>query len=243
MSKSGFDNEIIICNYINNKKIYELNNNLKKLVTEIFPNHKESYKINCKIEGGQNKSDLVISINNIEKRISVKKGGGNSVHQEKITEFITFLTDKYNINTDLVDDLKLFVWGDDTTDGTGKKENRLTAIQFKNKNPEIILRISRFMDDHKKELINRFVVYGSKSNKKPDYVYYGNITKGYWVNTDTVVEKLCNEKSNGIIPIGKLTFQAWNRAISGSKSEKKRGVIQLKWPTIKKDLKSWMKNE
>lgn len=243
MSKSGFDNEIIICNYINNKKIYELNNNIKNLITEIFPNHNQSNKINCEIEGGQNKSDLVIKINNIEKRISVKIGYGNSVHQEPIIEFIKFLTDRYNISNDLINDLKLFIWGDGTIDGTGKKENRLTATQFKNKNPERILHISKFMDTHKKELIKRFLVYGPKSNKKPDYIYYGNITKGYWVKTDTVVEKLCNEKSNGIIPIGKLTFQAWNRAIKGLKSEKKRGVIQIKWPTIKKDLKSWMKNE
>ncbi len=37
------------------------------------------------------KPDMIITINNVIKRISIKKGTGNSVHQEKVDVFVEFL--------------------------------------------------------------------------------------------------------------------------------------------------------
>jgi len=53
-----------------------------------------------------------------------------------------------------------------------------------------------------------------------------------------MVDWIASHNSKGAISIGKLTFQAWNRNINGGdKSEQKRGVIQLKWGSIKDDIK------
>ena len=38
------------------------------------------------------KPDIIIEINNKRKNVSIKKGSGNSVHQEDIDLFIDFLT-------------------------------------------------------------------------------------------------------------------------------------------------------
>ena len=102
------------------------------------------------------------------------------------------------------------------------------------------------MDLHRKELIKRFVILGAKSNQKPDYIYYGDEYEGLWAKSNDVLKLLLSKKSKSAVPVGKLTFQAWNRAIKkNSKSEKKRGVIQLKWGTVGEDLKKifYEKNE
>ena len=112
----------------------------------------------------------------------------------------------------------------------------MSASELKRKFPDLLKRLAKFMETHRKELIKRFVIMGPKSNKKPDYIYYGDETQGLWARAEPVLRILSNGKSRSVIPVGKLTFQAWNRAINGNKSEKKRGEIQLKWPSIIKDL-------
>lgn len=242
MSKDGFDNETKIKEEINGKEYSQINSVFKGVIKESFEEYQKK-KVFCKKEGGKNKSDLLIELEGKKKqiRLSVKKGSGNSVHQEPIEDFLIYLEKEFNISEDLKNDLRLFIWGDYSLDGKGKKENRLSALEFKKKFPEVIERISKFMELHKKKLIERFVVLGPKSNKKPDYIYYGGPKKGYWANTDDILVYLSRTNSQSVIPVGKLTFQAWNRAIKeDSRSEHKRGVIQLKWPTVKEDLKFLM---
>ena len=244
MSKDGFDNEIKICSYLNNKKFLELNNNMKKLIKFIFPKIIDEGIIKCVKEGGAHKSDLLISFNKTKKRVSIKKGSGNSVHQEPVEDFIKHLEKEFSISDKLKEDLRFFIWGDYTLNGSGNKESRMSSSEIKKRFPEMIERLSNFMDLHKNKLIKRFVITGPKSNKEPDLIYYGTINEGFFCKSNRAIKLLNSSKSKSTIPIGKLTFQAWNRAIKkGSRSEHKRGVIQLKWPTIKKDLKSLMKNE
>ena len=241
MSQQGFANEDLILNYLNSKKFKSINKNWQKFLKEIFPEVQDDDTVLCSKKGGINKSDLIITINGISKNISIKIGTGNSVHQEPIEEFITFLKGAYNINEDLANDLRFFIWGDGTFDGKGKIKQRLSAPEFTEKYPEIIERIRIFFKEHKEDLIKRFVIAGPKSKVIPEYLYHGNKNKGVWRKTEKVIKWLCEDsnESNGAIPVGRLTFQAWNRNINGGdKSEKKRGVIQLKWGTVGEDLKS-----
>lgn len=241
MSKQGFTNEDLILGYLNHKKFKSINKNWQKFLKEIFPMVKANDTVFCLKRGGANKSDLVIIINGISKNISIKIGTGNSIHQEPIEEFIIFLKRGYNIHEDFANDLRFFIWGDGTLDGKGNVNQRLSAPEFTEKYPEIIKRIRIFFKEHKLNLIKRFVIAGPKSRIIPEYLYYGNKNKGVWKKTDEVINWLCKDsnESNGAIPVGRLTFQAWNRNINGGdKSEKKRGVIQLKWGTVGEDLKN-----
>ena len=240
MSKEGFKNEREIIKCLNGALFGNLNSNCKKLLVDLFSKKIiNKTVILAKEKAGQNKSDVIIIIGGIEKTISVKSGTGNSVHQEPIEDFIAFLKENYKISDALAQDIRLFIWGDGTFDGSGKVEARVSANKFKKKYPQVINRIQSFFNEHKEDLIRRFVIFGSRSQSSPDFIYYGNKNNGFWKKSERVQEWLCDKvnESKGAISVGGLTFQAWNRNIcGGNKSEKKRGVIQLKWGSIGKDL-------
>ncbi len=235
MNFSGFENEDKIIEALNDKPISKLNQNLQQLVKTSFSNYNGTIK--AIKQAGQNKSDLKISIGNESHTYSVKKGTGNSIHQEPIEPFLEFLAQNYAINKEIKNNLKLFIWGDGTLDGSGNVANRLSAPQFKKQYPQIIESIQNFFNSIKKPLIKRFLIEGVHSNSSAEFIYYGTVENGTCCKSDKIVDWIVNNSSKGAISIGKLTFQAWNRNINGGdKSEKKRGVIQLKWGSIKDDI-------
>lgn len=240
MSKEGFSNEKSIINAINNNKIGDLNSNLKAFVLYIFKNTiTEKDIIQCSLKAGQNKADIAICVKEKTYNISIKSGTGNSVHQEPIEEFILFLEKNYNISNSLSNDLRFFIWGDGTYDGSGEIKNRIDAREFLVKYPDLVNRLRHFFSPHKEDLLNRFVINGSKSIESPDFIYYGKVTNGCWAKKEDILKWLLDKtnESTGTIPLGRLTFQAWNRNLKGgNKSEHKRGVIQLKWGSIGEDL-------
>jgi len=236
MSYSGFDNENIIRESLHNKKITELNSNLQQFIKDSFSIYDDV--ILCEKQAGQNKSDLKITIGNESHTYSLKKGTGNSIHQEPIEPFLKFLDDKYSLSESLKNDLRLFIWGDKTLDGSGLVEDRLKVSEFKKVYPSSIENIQYFFLNVEKDLIKRFLIDGVTSNSSAEFIYYGDVENGICCKSDKVLDWILENKSNGAISIGKLTFQAWNRNINGGdKSEKKRGVIQLKWGSIKNDIK------
>jgi hypothetical protein len=115
-------------------------------------------------QAGQNKSDLKISIGNESHTYSIKKGTGNSIHQEPIEPFLEFLTQNYGIDEEMKNNLRFFIWGDGTLDGSGKVSERLSAPQFKKRYPHIIDSIQNFFNSIKKPLIKRFLIEGVQSN-------------------------------------------------------------------------------
>jgi hypothetical protein len=235
MSYSGFENEDRIIEALNGKEFNELNYNLQQLIKDSFSQYYG--KIEAIKQAGQNKSDLKISIGNESHTYSIKKGTGNSVHQEPIEPFLEFLAQNYGIDVEMKNNLRLFIWGDGTLDGTGKISDRLSAPQFKKQYPQVIETIQNFFNSIKKQLIKRFLIEGVKSDSSAEFVYYGTAQSGVCCKSDKIVDWIVNNNSRGAISIGKLTFQAWNRNINGGdKSEKKRGVIQLKWGSIKDDI-------
>ena len=235
MSYSGFENEDKIIEALNGKSIDELNSNLQQLIKESFVNYQGTIEVVK--QAGQNKSDLKITIANESHTYSIKKGTGNSIHQEPIEPFLEFLSQNYGIDEEMKNSLRLFIWGDNTLDGKGNISDRLSAPQFKKKYPQTIDSIQAFFNTIKTALVKRFLIEGVQSTSSAEYVYYGTVEDGVCCKSDKIVDWIVNNNSKGAISIGKLTFQAWNRNINGGdKSEKKRGVIQLKWGSIKDDI-------
>ncbi len=235
MSFSGFDNENRIIEALHGKTIEVLTPNLKQLIQSSF--EKYDGVIVATKQAGQNKSDLKITIGNEAHTYSIKKGTGNSIHQEPIEPFLEFLSDNYGIDNKMKDNLRLFIWGDDTLNGRGKVSDRVSAPKFKKQYPQVIEAIQTFFNSIKKPLIKRFLIEGVKSESSAEFVYYGMVEDGVCCKSDKIVDWISSNNSNGAISVGKLTFQAWNRNINGGdKSEKKRGVIQLKWGSIKDDI-------
>ena len=233
---SGFKNENLLVLALNNKHYCDLNINLKNVINYSFKN--KDGVIKCIKRAGQNKSDLIINIDKETHSYSIKKGSGNSVHQEPVGSFISFLEKEYDLPGNIKKNLLFFIWGDGTMDGSGDKDKRINARKFKNKHPKKIKEIQEYFNSIKKNLIKRFLVDGAVSSTPNDFFYYGNVDSGICCLANHVLNWVESNSSNGVIHVGRLSFQAWNRNINGGiLSEHKRGVIQLKWGTIENDLK------
>ena len=207
MGKDGFENEELIINAINNKKFSELNSNLQEVVKYI---HNDNISSNTVIKAykiaGQNKTDVNIEVKDKKYNLSIKKGTGNSIHQEKVEEFIDFLEDTYSIEESLIEDIKFFIWGDGTLDGTGSVSDRLKASELKSMFPDRVNNIREFFHLHKKDLIERFLIKGVKSDSSPDFMYYGNPEEGVIVKASDALDWLAddkNEKISSPIPVGR----------------------------------------
>lgn len=239
MSKDGFDNEIALIEAINGKSYRSLNENLKKFIKAVFPYVSDNDVVHCQKHGGFDKADLSLTLNGVSRMVSIKKGSGNSVHQEPVENFIDYLKSEFGDNSEVFNALRHFIWGDGSLNGYGEKSSRISSRQYAMEYEKNTALIRDYFYQIKKPLLLRFVLYGDKSKRKPDFIYYGDLYNGYCASSEKIVEYLIDDKnqSNSLIPVGPLTFQAWNRALKPtSKSEKKRGVIQLKWPGIKKAL-------
>lgn len=233
---NGFQNEKEIINNINNNDFDDLSSDLKKSLISINQG-KIPKTISAKVYGGANKADLSFAMDDNEYYISVKKGSGNSVHQEPVEEFIDFLRANYEDNKIVFDDLRHFIWGDLTLDGSGDIQDRIGAPEYKNRYPEKVKNIQSYFNKHKKDLLERFLVTGAKSKVGADYLFYGSINDSIVIGKNDLLDFAISIDKKPI-SIGVLTFQAWNRNLNGGDlSEKKRGEIQLKWGSLKRDLK------
>ena len=236
MKNSGFKNEKNLVTSLHQKRYTQLNSNLQKFIAQSFKNY--SGIILCEQEAGINKSDLRVSIGEESHSYSVKKGSGNSIHQESIDGFIDYLTKEHNLSKRSSENLQRFIWADGSIDGTGKIEDRISSKKFKKKYPKDIKDIQDFFDDVTTLLIRRFLIHGIHSNSSAEFIYYGTENKGTLCKSEDLLTWLATHDSKATLHIGKLSFQAWNRNLKGKrKAEKKRGVIQLKWGGLKKDIR------
>ena len=236
MKNSGFKNEKELIFALNQKYFSKLNPNLQQLISKSFKKYDK--KIEATLEAGQNKSDIKITIGNESHTYSIKMGQGNSIHQEPLEDFLCFLEKEYALTAQLKASIQAFIWADGTTDGSGSIKNRIGSKKFKKQNPQTIKMIQRYFNSITKPLLQRFLITGVHSNSSAEFIYYGNVRKGIVCKSSEILNWVTTHHAKGVLHIGKLTFQAWNRNLKGKKkAEKKRGVIQLKWGSLKKDIK------
>ena len=104
---SGKDNEYEFVKYLNNKKVSELNPMFRDLIDILFCNENENSIIKCWQNHFKEKTDIFIKINGLMKGISIKKGNKNSVHVEKISDFINFLIENKVDKETIIEYLKV----------------------------------------------------------------------------------------------------------------------------------------
>ena len=115
----GFLNEEQLIEYINGFIFSDFNDNIQQFLMFTFNGNIDFEQpfFASKCRGGQVKPDLIIEHNSEVKYVSIKKGGGNSVHQENISVFFPLFESVCGPRT--LDYLKLFHFGDDTIDDSG----------------------------------------------------------------------------------------------------------------------------
>lgn len=236
-SISGLQNELEFADYLNEKKYHELNYNSLKFIKQIYPGINSNTIISAKKIGGMGlKPDIIIDVEKALTYISLKKGSGNSVHQETISKFLLFCKNELNMTDEVRNSFLLYLYGDGTLDGKGEIEERLDGKELRAKYNFDLNQIQAFLNKHKRVLIERFLVYGRRGrelNIKADYLYHGYISNGTWAPLDYIVDYLIerSEETTKEGPsIGPLTLQIWNRNIKGNpKTEDRRHSIQIKW--------------
>lgn len=235
---TGVQNEIDFASTLNNKHYFELGPNASEFIAQLYPLVQQDTIIKAEKVGGQGlKPDVQISVVNDYMNISIKKGNGNSVHQEKLALFLLYCKDNLGMTDYTRNCFLSFIYGDGTLDGKGQIEDRKDGSDLCELYSEEIKTIQEFLNKNSRPLIERFLVYGrlgKELNIKADYLYHGEISDGVWCpldeTVDYLVEKASNEEFQNTPCIGPLTLQSWNRNLSGKPEfEKRRDSIQIKW--------------
>ena len=240
----GIENEKRITEAINGQQLGRISTCLYKFIKQLDRSADDETVISAKKVGGQGfKPDVEIKIGELLFNVSVKKGGGNSVHQEKTDYFIHYCMKQLNMTDNERESLLLFLYGDGTIDGDSLPEERLSDKELIENYEEEIQIIQKFLDRNKRNLLERFLVYGrlgKEKNIKADYLYHGNANDGIWcpLDNDTIdyLIGLPNSKE-APLAIGPLTIQVWNRNLEAKpEMENRRHSIQVKWGSCKSHI-------
>ena len=225
-SNEGFEHEINIKNFIDGKAINQLEEcNLKKFLRFIVKNKNiqdgHNKIIECRLLGPQNginpKPDLEINISNTLSNISLKKGDGNSYHEEKLSSFTNFLS-LLGADDNIIYIFKTFI------SNTNYKKI-ITNIEKK--------AIQNFLKKFKEEIIYRAVIKGSYDHLEEAEFFYkcdkdlNKFKNGHFLDKKKLIKIFAFDKyhSNAFAPVGQLTLQAKNRKIGNN--------IQFKGPSYR----------
>ena len=236
----GFRNVENIINSLNNKTFNDIPDNLKEFIFSIFSKRCISSDVLTaeKVKSGL-KGDILIWLNNDKnnlKNISVISGSGNSVHQENVYSFCTFLRDEIGLEDSVINKYLHFHFADGTIDNSGEVGSRLSAQQYKKNNVDNLKIIENHLISNRKQIIERFI---KKNIDYPDvdYLLYTNTELPLWAKMDTMIENEVKKRSSdrAALAIGDLSIQAWNRSLKG-RADHKRSSMQVKWNKLSKNI-------
>lgn len=235
---NGFQNELEICNELNGKYVSSLNPMFRDFINDLFGNIDDNLLISARLDESNKKYDIIISINNVEKFISIKKGIKNSVHVEGISDFIHFLIQN-GIERKIILEFLKYHYADGSTNGTGVK--RLSVNEYKLNNQEQIDKINEVINEEKilKEATERFVLKGNKSTKSIDALLFGVKDDFIWIKSKDIIKVILSKKDiySTAVHFGPLTVQPLDRCLNyNPKYEKRRFCIQVKWYNLVDDI-------
>ena len=235
---NGFQNESEFVTYLNNRKVNKLNPLFQDLITTLYSNLTGEEIISCKLNSNLQKADIYITINNITKGVSIKKGVKNSVHIEPINDFIKFLKSN-QLKEDVIEEILKYHYGDGTTNGTGKK--RISSEEYKKFHQDKLDNINKYFNQENiiKAAVNRFVLIGNNNNVSIDALIYGVIDDFIWITKEEITKIVLsnkNIKKTGLA-FGSLFYQPMNRCLNyNPKYEYSRNYIQIKWYHLSDDI-------
>lgn len=242
---TGKNNEYEFVKYLNGKRISELNPMFRDLIDELFPNQPPNSTIKSWKNHYKEKSDIFIKINGKMKGISIKKGYKNSVHVERISDFIHFLIEN-NIDREIVIEYLKYHYADGSTNGKGKK--RISIEEYKKDNQSKIDKINQALNDEKliKKAINRFVTRGKNTEYFISAIIYGEIDDFIWATKEQIEEIILSKKDvySTAVHFGALTCQPKNRCLNYNPLyEKDRFCVQIKWYNIFDNIIEYLSNK
>lgn len=242
---NGFDNEYKFINYLNGKRIRELNPLFRNLIYDLYGYLDDKFVVYAWRNHLPQKSDIFIKINDIKKGISIKKGIRNSIHLEGISEFIHFLIQN-KVDKEIIIEYLKYHYADGSTNGKGEK--RISVNEYKILNQDKIDKINNVFNQEKllHAAINRFILKGNNSDYYIDAIIYGEVDDFLWIlkkDIRKVIMQKRNEYSTAV-HFGPITCQPLARNLSYNPGlEKRRFCVQLKWYNLCDDIIENMNNK
>lgn len=221
---------------MNNKKFEQLNPLMQDLVLNLYPNIRKKEIIYASKYGRYAKADIVLTVRNKKRGLSIKRGYKNSVHLEPITKFKKYL--QFNgVSDEIIDTFLRYIYSDGTNNNTGKI--RKSNADYIDKHEEDIKKLNETFKKLNKKLIRRFLIETDiKYRVKADAFIHGTVNDFVWASAEEVQTFLENEKIESTsVHTGKLYIQCWDKNINRNlKYEKCREYIQVKWFSMYDDI-------
>ncbi|HPF83072.1 MAG TPA: hypothetical protein PLV83_02755 [Bacilli bacterium] len=231
MINKGVKNEIIFVNYIDNKRVGELNLLFQEMLFDLFENITKDDIVYCTKNQKPEKTDIFITIKNVQKRVSLKIGDKNSVHMEPISEFVNFLI-KNNVSREYIILYLKYHYADGTINGKGT--NRKSVNEYKKTSQNDINLLNELFNSDKLlyKFIERFVLRGRNSNYDIDLLISGKIDDFFYLKKEDIIKIIYGLKniSTTGLHAGALYIQPQSRNLKNNpKYEKCRYCVQIKW--------------
>ena len=242
---NGYFIEQCIVNYLNGRKIKDLNILYLEMIESLFTNIASDDIIISWKNPFKQKTDLFIKINGETKRISVKSGIKNSVHVEPISEFIHFLIEN-NIEREYIISYLKYHYADGTTNGSGLM--RYSSEEYKKNHQNDIDLLNKRLNNKQliTKIIDRFILKGNNDTHSIDAIMYGSYDDFIYITKDEIIEIILNKiniYSTGV-HFSTLSCQPMNRCLNyNPKYEKNRFCVQIKWYNLFDDIIEYKNNK
>lgn len=229
--KYGEEMERKIIDYLNDKRLDQLDDKWKKHVLKIFPFASDDSVIYAKqFPDGSAKADMIIEINREEKYISIKTGKDPSIHHESFSSFQRFLR-RLGVDDRTLKIIRFFHYGDSKR--LGNYDSPLTAAELKEQYGPYLLEASKNLDTERiiKAVINRAILKGTEPKRIPiDFLYFGDLEHGKMLSTDELSEMVLANREHGksAIHFGGLNYMPNSRR----PGDKQRNYMRIKWPLL-----------
>ncbi len=215
MNINGYSNEYYFVKYLNGKYIKELNPMFKMLIEDLYGLLEDNLVIKCWLNDKPQKADFFIEINDIVKGISLKMGSRNSVHVERISDFIHFLIEN-KIDRDVIIEYLKYHYADGSTNGSGKY--RMSVDKYKKENQTKIDSINLAINnlDLLNKIVDKFILKGNNSDSSIACIIHGTTTNFIWILSSDI-RKIVLSKNNiyqSAVHFGPITCQPKSRCLN-----------------------------
>ena len=219
----GYQNEKDYVELFNNKYLYELDENSKRFLKELFDGIIDTDE---KLKSWKNKvvqkTDIFIRYKNHIKNISIKCGNNNSIHHEQIQEFKMYL-EKMGIPYNIVNKYVGYHYGYmKDEEGNIDFSKLLSSEEYKKLYQKEINIFNKYINKTRIviDMIDRFLVRGRNSDYDIDAL---------------ILSKRCLELTSPHIAC--MTIGPKKRNLDGtSKNIKDRYIVCIRWNFIKEDI-------
>ena len=245
----GYQNEYDFVELFNNKYLYQLDTNSQNFLKDLFDAGIDNDEMIIAWKNKRlQKTDIFIKYKNYIKNISLKCGNSNSVHNEQIHEFRSYL-EKLGIPYKTIDYYIGYHYGyAKNNEGITNYTTRLSSEEYKELYQNEIdifnnaINKTRIIID----MIDRFIIRGRNSDYDIDALVSGTIDDYVWILKYDIYDLILSKRSLFFTSphIACITIGPKKRNLTGDcNNVKDRYLVCARWNFIREDIINYKKQK